>query len=47
VLASILALPEPPPVERRLLLWSNPYWGGFLVLLLSTFWIGRKLSGRI
>ncbi|HET6196685.1 MAG TPA: hypothetical protein VFE12_13060 [Acetobacteraceae bacterium] len=47
VLDSILSLPEPAPVERRFLLWSNPWWGGLVVLLMGIFWVGRKLSGRI
>jgi hypothetical protein len=47
VLDSILALPEPAPLERRLLLWSNPYWGALLIVLMGMFWVGRKMAGRI
>jgi hypothetical protein len=43
----ILALPEPPPVERRFLLWSNPLWGAALVTMMGVFWVGRKMAGRI
>lgn len=41
----IAELPEPEPVTRRYRIWSHPAWGAFLVLLLSLFWIGRKLAG--
>ena len=47
LLDDILALPEPAPVERRFLLWSNPWWGGAVVLMMGCFWVGRKLTGRI
>ena len=40
-------LPVPPPMETRILLWSNPYTLSILILLLTLFWIGRKLIGTI
>ncbi|MCE9519111.1 MAG: hypothetical protein K8R87_06125, partial [Verrucomicrobia bacterium] len=45
VAAAIAALPEPEPQERRVQLWANPFWAGFLVLLLGVFWVGRKAAG--
>ena len=43
----ISLLPEAKPVERRTLLWSDPWWGGAILLLLAVYWIGRKLAGMI
>jgi hypothetical protein len=47
VIGQISLLPEPQPVEKRLRLWSEPVWGGILVLLLIVYWIGRKWAGLI
>ena len=41
------ALPEPEPIERRLRLWAHPFWIGAIVLLLTIFWIGRKMAGAV
>lgn len=43
----LAALPEPTPLERRLRLWSHPAWVGTIILLLGTFWIGRKMAGSV
>ena len=43
----ISALPETEPVERRLRLWSNPWWGGLILLLLGIYWTARKVAGMI
>jgi len=43
----IAALPEPEPIERRLRLWAHPFWIGAIVLLLTIFWIGRKMAGAV
>jgi uncharacterized membrane protein len=45
IVREIRALPEPRPFETRIALWSH--WGTLVVLtlLLSIFWIGRKLNG--
>jgi hypothetical protein len=43
----ISLLPEPKPVERRVRLWSSPWWGGLLLLLLAVYWTGRKLAGFV
>ena len=47
IIKKIAVLPEPKPVELRTLLWSNPWWGGFILLLLITYWTGRKLVGLV
>ena len=43
----ISVLPEPRPVEIRTRLWSNPWWGGAILLLLLVYWTGRKLVGLV
>jgi hypothetical protein len=43
----ISLLPEPKPVEKRLRLWSEPAWGGLLLVLLTIYWVGRKSAGLI
>lgn len=43
----IAALPEPEPIERRLRLWSHPAWIGAILLLLTVFWVGRKMAGAV
>ncbi len=45
VLEAVRQLPEPEPLEHRLLLWAHPAWAGFLILLLGIFWAGRKAAG--
>ena len=43
----ISVLPEPRPAEIRTRLWSNPWWGGAILLLLLVYWTGRKLVGLV
>jgi len=43
----IATLPDPEPIERRLRLWAHPFWIGAIVLLLTIFWIGRKMAGAV
>jgi hypothetical protein len=45
--AFITALPDPEPIERRLRLWANPWWIGTILLLMSVFWVGRKMIGAV
>lgn len=40
-------LPTPPPIQKRMLLWCNPYVLGGILLLLAGFWVGRKLNGTL
>ena len=45
IVARVSSLPEPETLERRLQLWAHPAWAGALILLLTVFWIGRKVTG--
>lgn len=45
LIKEINALPEPRPMESRVPLWSNWAVLTAMVLLLATFWVGRKLNG--
>lgn len=47
LLKKIALTPQPKPLEARVRLWSNPYWGGTLLLLLAVYWIGRKMAGML
>jgi hypothetical protein len=47
VINQISLLPEPQPIEKRLRLWSEPAWGGVILVLLIIYWIGRKWAGLI
>ncbi|HWD19324.1 MAG TPA: hypothetical protein VHB20_08585 [Verrucomicrobiae bacterium] len=46
-ISQISLLPEPQPVEKRIRLWSDPIWGGAILLLLTIYWVGRKWIGLI
>ncbi|MCX7872366.1 MAG: VWA domain-containing protein [Verrucomicrobiae bacterium] len=47
IVDQIAILPEPKPYEIRIKLWANPYWAGFIILMLGVYWTGRKLAGMI
>ncbi len=47
ILDAIENLPPPDNRIRKIKIWASPFWGGFIVLLLGAFWIGRKLTGAI
>jgi hypothetical protein len=47
VVQQISLLPEPKPLEQRIRLWSNPWWGGLILVLLGIYWTGRKLAGMV
>ncbi|MGP8198607.1 MAG: VWA domain-containing protein [Limisphaerales bacterium] len=47
IINQISLLPEPQPIEQRVRLWSEPAWGGIILLLLTIYWIGRKWAGLI
>ena len=43
----ISLMPEPSAIEQRVRLWAEPFWGGVILLLLTLYWVGRKLAGLI
>ena len=47
IVEQISLLPESEPVEKRLRLWANPWWGGLILLLLAIYWIARKVAGLV
>lgn len=47
IVQQISLLPEPKPMEKRTRLWSEPWWGGLILSLLSVYWVGRKLAGMV
>ncbi|MBM4021121.1 MAG: hypothetical protein FJ284_02560 [Planctomycetes bacterium] len=47
LVATLAALPEPPPEVRRLQLWCHPVVAATLVGLLGLFWVGRKRQGLV
>ena len=47
VLEKISELPEPEPRLKRIRIWSHWIWASSLILLLTIFWVGRKLAGKI
>ena len=47
VVKLLAALPDPPPLVRRLPLWCHPVTAALLVGLLGVFWVGRKVIGLV
>ncbi len=47
IIQKISLLPEPKPIEKRIRLWSSPWWGGLILFLLAIYWTGRKLAGMV
>lgn len=47
MIEALAAIPDPPPVTRRLQIWSHPISAGIIILLLGTFWVARKAYGLI
>lgn len=47
MIQTLAAIPDPPPVTRRLQIWSHPISAGIIILLLGTFWVARKACGLI
>lgn len=45
VVAAVRDLPTPQPKIRRLQLWSHPLVAATLIVLMSSFWIMRKVVG--
>jgi hypothetical protein len=47
VVRSLAELPEPPPLVRRLSLWSHPLTAAAVIGMLGAFWVGRKVIGLV
>ncbi len=47
LLNEISELPEAEPRLKRIRIWSHWAWASSIVLLLTVFWVGRKLAGKI
>jgi hypothetical protein len=47
IVQKISLLPEPKPIEKRIQLWSSPWWGGLILFLLAIYWVGRKFAGMV
>jgi len=47
IVQKIAVAPEPKALEKRIRIWSSPWWGGLILVLLSAYWIGRKAAGMI
>lgn len=47
IIQKISLTPEPRALEKRVRIWSNPWWGGLILLLLTTYWVGRKVAGML
>jgi len=47
VIQKISLAPEPKPIEKRLRIWSSPYWGGAILGMLTIYWICRKIAGML
>jgi hypothetical protein len=47
IVQQISLLPESEPLEQRLRLWANPWWGGLILTLLAAYWVARKVAGLI
>lgn len=47
IIQRISIAPEPRALEKRIRIWSSPWWGGLLLTLLSAYWIGRKVAGML
>lgn len=47
IIQKISLTPEPRALEKRIRIWSSPWWGGLLLTLLTAYWIGRKISGML
>jgi hypothetical protein len=46
LIKEINALPEPRPLENRIPLWHHWLTITIIIILLSIFWIARKLNGQ-
>ena len=47
LISEISVVAENEEITRRFRLWSNPWWGGIVLLLLAVYWVSRKILGLI
>lgn len=47
IVRQISLLPEPKPLEIRLRIWSEWWWGAILLTLLGAYWVSRKVYGMV
>jgi hypothetical protein len=47
IVQQISIAPEPRDLEKRIRIWSSPWWGGMILILLSVYWVGRKAAGML
>jgi hypothetical protein len=47
IVEQISVAPEPKDLEKRIRIWSSPWWGGLMLVLLSVYWVGRKAAGML
>lgn len=47
IVQMLAALPEPPPLVRRVPLWCHPAVAAAMIVLLGVFWVGRKVVGLV
>jgi hypothetical protein len=47
IVQQISVAPEPKDLEKRIRIWSSPWWGALILIMLSLYWIGRKAAGML
>lgn len=47
IVQKISVLPEPKPIEIRIRIWSEWWWGALLLGLLGGYWVSRKVYGMV
>ncbi len=47
IVQKISLTPEPRALEKRVRIWASPWWGGLILLLLTAYWVGRKVAGMM
>ncbi len=47
IVQTLAAIPEPPPLVRRVPLWCHPAVAAAMIVLLGVFWVGRKVVGLV
>jgi len=47
IVQQISVAPEPKDLEKRIRIWSSPWWGALILILLSLYWVGRKAAGML